>query len=308
MRLVKGDADFLETELVEKRVSALVEVPQGFGRAVASGAEGALQTTFMDDYENRVFLQSYLEGYTASLVVLTAAAGGDETRLEHLLADTREQATDVSSLPLEGDVAERIKDRHLFRVTMGFFLRIGALLTIGMASILFDDRENGTWQRVRASSVTAPSYVTGVCAAGFVAVVLMVALFFCYLALIGAGNNLLLGQMLVPSLLSGLFAVAFALVCGLLLTSRNSIYFVVISVSTISCLIGGAYFPIDTAPQLMQQLAHVSPAFWYISALEGLYAGDTTAWLSSTGVLALFSLLCFLIAGVSYASKRATVG
>ncbi|MDR2196486.1 MAG: ABC transporter permease, partial [Coriobacteriales bacterium] len=172
----------------------------------------------------------------------------------------------------------------------------------------FDDRENGTWQRVRASSVTAPSYVAGVCAAGFVAALLMVALFFCYLALIGAGESLLLAQALVPSLLFGLFAVAFALVCGLLLKSRSSISYIVIAVSTISCLMGGAFFPIDTAPQVMQQLAHVSPAFWFGTALEALYAGDMGTWLGSSGVLALFSLLCFLIAGVSFASKRSSVG
>ena len=34
MELVEGDADFLASELVDKRLSALVEIPQGFGAAV----------------------------------------------------------------------------------------------------------------------------------------------------------------------------------------------------------------------------------------------------------------------------------
>jgi ABC-2 type transport system permease protein len=185
---------------------------------------------------------------------------------------------------------------------------IGSLLAIGMANVLYEDRVNGTFQRVRASSVSAPSYVAGVCGAGFVAVLLMVVVFFAYLLFMGDGAVLSLASALVPCLLAGLFAIAFALVCGLLFKSRNAIYFTVIAASTILCLFGGAFFPIDTAPQFMQQLAHISPAFWFTAAMEGLYAGDAVAWLFATGVLALFSLLCFLIAGVNFAGKRSSVG
>jgi ABC-2 type transport system permease protein len=304
-RLVEADEHTLETELIEKRVSALIEVPAGFGQAVLTGEEGALQTTSMDDYANRVLLQSYLEGYTSSLDVLSGAAGGDEARFERLLADAWERTATVSAVPLAGDVAERVTERDVFRNTIGFFLMIGVLLSIGMANIIYDDRANGTWQRVRASSVSAPSYVAGICSAGFVAALLMVAVLFVYLALAGMDGNLLLVQTLPLCLLFGLFAIAFALVCGLLFKSRNSIYFAVVAVSTISCLLGGAFFPLDTAPQVMQQLAHISPAFWFMNALESLYAGDTTGWLVSAGILALFSLLCFLIAGVTFAGKQA---
>jgi ABC-2 type transport system permease protein len=308
MELVEGDGDFLETELVEKRVSALVRVPAGFEEAVLSGGEGALATTFMDDYLNRVLLQSYFEEYAASLAVLAAAAEGDGARFERLLADTRAQSAEVSVVPLGGDVAERVTKREMFGTVLGFFLMIGVLLTIGVANILYDDRANGTWQRVRASRVSAPSYVAGVCAAGFVAVLLMVVVFLGYLALIGEDANLSLAPVLLFCLLYGLFAVALALVCGLMFKSRNAIYFAVISFSTISCLLGGAFFPIDTAPLVMRQLAHVVPAFWFNAAREALYAGEAGAWLGAAGTLALFSLLGFLIAGVVFTGKRSTVG
>jgi ABC-2 type transport system permease protein len=305
VQLIEADEHALETELIEKRVSALVEVPEGFGQAVLTGKEGALQTTFMDDYANRMLLQSYLEGYAVSLDILSAAAGGDEARFEGLLADARERTVEVSTVPLADDVAERARDWGTFRSILGFFLMIGVLLSTGMANILYDDRANGTWQRVRASSVSAPSYVAGVCAAGFVAALLMVVLLFIYLAFSSAASNLPLAQMLPLCLLFGLFAIAFALVCGLLLKSRNAIYFAVVAFSTISSLLGGAFFPLDTAPQVMQQLAHLFPAFWFMDALESLYAGDTTGWLVSAGILALFSLLCFLIASVTFAGRQA---
>jgi ABC-2 type transport system permease protein len=308
MELVTGEADLLETELVEKRLSALVEVPAGFEQAVLANDEGALRTTFMDDYLNRVLLQSYFEEYATSLGMLAAAAGGDQSRFEQLLANARAQSVAVATTPLAGDLAERFGKREVFQTVMGFFLMIGALLTIGMANVLYDDRANGTWQRVRASSVAAPAYVAGVCGAGFVAVLAMVAVFFGYLAFMGLGEVLLLAQALALCLLFGLFAIAFALVCGTAFKSRNAIYFTVIAASTILCLIGGAFFPIDTAPQFMQQLAHISPAFWFTTALNGVYAGDVTTWLAAAGVLALFSLLCFLIAGVAFAGKRSAAG
>jgi ABC-2 type transport system permease protein len=307
MELVEGDADFLASELVDKRLSALVEIPQGFGAAVLAGSDGAIQTTFMDDYANRAFIQSYLEGYTASLALLAGAAQGDEARFEQMLAGTHEQSVAVLATPLEEDQAQRMQDWSIFIVVLGFFLMISSMIAIGMANIVYDDRQNGTWQRVRASNVNTVSYVLGVCSAGFVAALAMAAVFFGFLALIGKGAALPLGGAFLLSLLYGLFVVGFALVVGLLAKSRMAVFWLVVVVATVACLMGGAYFPVDFAPPFMQQLAHLMPPFWYIDALNKMWEGDASGWPVSALILGLFSLLCFLIAGIRFASRGSTM-
>jgi ABC-2 type transport system permease protein len=308
MTLVEGDSRFLETELIEKRISAIVEVPAGFGEAVVEGSESALLTTFMDDYANRVFLSAYLEGYTDSLTILAAAAQGDGVRLERMLADAEEQTAEVTSIPLEIEGAQAALDRETFKVVVGFFLIIATMLALGMANLLYDDRANGTYRRVKASNVHTLSYVSGICVAGFIAALLMVVVLYGFLFLIGKGATLPLAQTMPLCLLFALFIVSLALVCGLLINTRIAVFWALVIASTIFSLLGGAFFPVEFSPGFMQQLAHISPVFWFMEAFNGLLYGDMSGSLLSAAVLALFALLGFLIAAVRFASRERSVG
>jgi ABC-2 type transport system permease protein len=308
LTIVEGESRFLETELVEKRVSAIVEVPAGFGRAVLKGDESALLTTFMDDYANRVFLEAYLKGYAESLTILAAAAQGDEARFERMLSDVEAQSAEVTSVPLTVEGAQEATDREIFRVVMGFFLIVATMLALGMANLLYDDRANGTYRRVKASNVHTLSYVGGICVAGFVAALLMVLVFFGFLLVVGKGATLPLGQTLALCLLFCLFIVSLALVCGLLLNNRMAVFWALVVASTVFSLLGGAFFPVEYSPGFMQQLAHISPVFWFMEAFNGLLDGDTGGVPASVGILALFALLGFLVAGVRFASREQAVG
>jgi ABC-2 type transport system permease protein len=308
MTLVEGDSRFLETELIEKRVSAIVEVPAGFGEAVVEESESALLTTFMDDYANRVFFNAYLEGYTDSLTILAAAAQGDGARLEEMLEAADERTIEVRSVPLEIEGAQAVLDRTVFGVVVGFFLIIATMLALGMANLLYDDRVNGTYRRVKASNVHTLSYVSGICVAGFIAALLMVVVLFGFLFLIGKGATLPLAQTMILCLLFALFVVSLALVCGLLINSRIAIFWALVIASTIFSLLGGAFFPVEYSPGFMQQLAHISPVFWFMEAFNGLLDGDTSGSLLSAAVLALFALLGFLVAAVRFASRERSVG
>jgi ABC-2 type transport system permease protein len=308
MTLVEGDSRFLETELVEKRVSAIVEVPAGFGKAVVEGSESALLTTFMDDYANRVFLEAYLEGYTDSLTILAAVAQGDEARLERLLADVEEQSAEVTSVPLEIEGAQATLDREVLGVVLGFFIFVSPILALGMANLLYDDRVNGTYRRVKASNVHTLSYVSGICVAGFIAALLMVLVLFGFLLVIGKGATLPLAPTMVLCLLFALFIVSLALVFGLFINNRMAIFFSLVIAATVFSLLGGAFFPVEYSPGFMQQLAHISPVFWFTEAFNGLLDGDTSGFFLSAGILALFALLGFLVSAVRFATREHSTG
>jgi ABC-2 type transport system permease protein len=174
-----------------------------------------------------------------------------------------------------------------------------------VANLLFDDRKGGVLLRVQGSGVHAIVYVVGLSAAGFVAVLSMMLVFFGYLLFSGQGAALPLLPAFVLCLLFGLFVVAFALVCGLLAPSRQAMLWIVVATSTIFSLMGGAFFPVEYAPQFMQQLAHIVPTYWFSDALSILVHEGTGTWLVSAGVLALYIVLCVLVAGVCFATRSA---
>jgi len=137
MELVYGDLSWLESELVDKKISAIVEVPAGFEKALLSDTEGALLVTYMDDYANRAFLQSYFESYTGSVQLLAASAQQDAAKFSRLLADARTAQLPLSTVSLSEDFLSWERDWTIFILLFGFFVIFSSLITIGVAAVVF---------------------------------------------------------------------------------------------------------------------------------------------------------------------------
>jgi ABC-2 type transport system permease protein len=242
--------------------------------------------------------------YLGSVDMLAAATGGDADTFAGLLEAARAETAPVTIANLDEQRAQLTQKWTAFLAGIGFLVFISGMLIITLAMIFYEDRENHTFARVQATNVSAISYVAGICAAGFVAIILMVVLFLSYCALSGIGKVIALVPVALLCVLFVLFCVGFALICGLLLNSRNAIIWVAIVSSTFLSLLGGASFPISYAPDYLQKLAHVTPQFWIIDAIYRMHDGESDAWILSAVILALFGLLCFLIAGIRFANNR----
>jgi hypothetical protein len=92
----------------------------------------------------------------------------------------------------------------------------------------------------------------------------------------------------------------------MLLPTQGAIFTMVISVGTILSLLGGAWFPIERVPLLMQQIARFTPHFWYLEALKGFRDGVPDGWVMPACILVLFALLCYLITGLRFVIRRNT--
>ena len=102
-----------------------------------------------------------------------------------------------------------------------------------------------------------------------------------------------------------LFIIAFSLVMGLYLPSKNSILAAIVGTSTITCLLGGAYFPLDTAPEFMQNAARFTPQFWFMDVVRNLQGGLEINWEFNLLIILMFAFLCFILSGIRFASSKA---
>ena len=305
MELVRDDEATLQAQLVDKHISAIVEVPAGFQQALLADTGGALLVTYMGDYENRAFLQSYFENYTASAQLLATAAQGSPQQLDTLLFQARQDQVPLSTVALDPQQVLRQSGLDAFGLLFGFFLILGSLISVGVANVVFDDRARHTYERVQVSGVGSVPYVMGVCAAGFVAAIIMVVVFMLFCLQQGLSAYLPLLPIMLMSLLFALFLVGFALICGLFCKTRITCFWIILVTSTVCCMLGGAYFPTEYAPQILQQFAHITPHFWLVSGVRQLIADQAASWLLPSAILALFALLSFLTAGIRFASRQA---
>jgi ABC-type multidrug transport system permease subunit len=68
-------------------------------------------------------------------------------------------------------------------------------------------------------------------------------------------------------------------------------------------MLGGTWWPITFVPELLQNIGHMTPQFWFMDAVNGFVGRSQGDWQLSALILALFAVLMFLLAAVRYATR-----
>jgi len=299
-----ADSDYLDSELVDRHVAAVVEVPDGFEESLLAGSPPALDVRFLDDYANAQFVRGYLASYAESLGTLALGADGSETKLQDMLTSLHTDLVPVTTQALDPSLLVRLSHQNAFRQFMGFYVMISSLLGIASALQLLDDRQMGLYNRVKVSAVRTTSYILGTSGVGIVNAVMLIAPFFIYTSVVGLDVGVRLWQAAALCLLYSLFVVGAALLAAMYLRTKSAVIAWIISLATIMCMLGGAFFPIDTAPVLFQNLARATPQFWFMDAVLSLQNDPDSSWGLNAVAIALFALLCFILAGIRFVHRR----
>jgi ABC-type multidrug transport system permease subunit len=84
---------------------------------------------------------------------------------------------------------------------------------------------------------------------------------------------------------------------------QGGILAVIIAVTTITSMIGGAWFPVDMAPQFFQTLGQFTPQHWFFEAVNAWQTGAGGA-VGPTIVILLAAALCFVLAGIQFTANK----
>jgi ABC-2 type transport system permease protein len=323
--LESEDTDLLRRELIEKHISAIIEVPDGFeasllawndrrgtnpdaGVAEGAGAPGAdmafpANLTFLGDYENEAFVRGYLDSYMSSLAVSALAADGDAGNLGNLLAVAAAEKTAVSSVSTDPEKVRMISEQDGYRVMLGFFIYVSFVLSVGFAQLLFSDRTAGTYQRIKGGQITSLQYTAAMTAVGMATVLLVSVVPFAWFALKGYHTGVPIAVVILMSVLFSFFVVSLSLLLGISMPSFNGITTVLVGTATITSMLGGAFFPIETAPEAMRHIAQVTPQYWFYEVVSSYQDGAGRFGISAA-IIGLLALLLFILAGVRFASNE----
>lgn len=294
------DIDLLNADLVERKISAIVEIPKGFETALLGGDSTALLVSFLDDYANAAFIQAYLENYTSSVSVLALGANGDSAVLEMLLRQSNEYDIPIYTQTGSDTVIMEVTEKNALRQSLGFYLMYGFLLTTSVAQQLFDERQKGLYKRIKTSSVRSLEYTCGVCLMGVICSLFLIMPLFIYIQISGFAIGMEIWQAILLCFVYALFVIGIALVFALYLETKSAIIVGIVGLSTITCLLGGAFFPISFSPVFMQRFARITPQFWFIDAVEKLQENNGGSFGINVLIIGLFALLCYILAGVRF--------
>jgi ABC-2 type transport system permease protein len=339
------DMDYLDSELVEKRISGIISLPEGFeaallagvaggavvtgggssenagsgsgvaggssgenagsGAGVAGGSSAPAVLTFLNDYANEAFLRGYIDAYLGSLSTLAAASGDDAEAFGELLADAASGGVKVSEEAYSDSREKEQTGKDAFSAMIGFFMMFCFMMSIGVSSMLHEDRAAGTYRRIKAGKVNSVQYVASVAAVGFVLALLIEAPSLALYTLSNSDSGVPVGITALMLFAFTLFVIAFGMFVGIAASGMNGIVSVIIAVSCITSMLSGAWFPIALAPQPFQTLSYAAPQRWVFEVIASYQNGAGSVGLPLVIVL-LASLLFFMLAGIKFASNRST--
>jgi ABC-2 type transport system permease protein len=149
------------------------------------------------------------------------------------------------------------------------FLLIGMML--GLSLTLFDERDWGTLERVRAGGASLAGILIGkVLARAVVGVVQMLVLFGVGWALFDVTLGRTPAALLLPMVSMAFAGAALGLVIPSLAPAHDSVMPLGTMTSLAMAAIGGCWWPLDFEPAWMRTLAHWLPTTWTMRAYNDL--------------------------------------
>ncbi len=291
----------LSMQLIDKKISIIIEVPEEFYTNTLAGNKPEIIVTSLDDYENVVFANAYMNSYLGSIRNLAAGAGGDSAVFDRMLQEYPQNDITITRSTAAGIDTTELRHKSGFIIAIGFFLMFVFIISYVIANLLDDDRISGVFRRIQLTPVKPAHYLVGSGIFGAVLCGLEIALFILYIQM----NELKIGVsvwvvILLMSLFS-VFTICLSMAVALATKSKEAILAAIIGFSTVGCILGGAYFPIDMAPKTLQNIARIMPQYWFMDALRRLQEDSHAVIYPNIIILCLFILLAFLTGAVAFA-------
>lgn len=295
--------DFQADMLIDRKISAIIEVPQGFYDSAAAGEITPLTITTLDDYENAAFIEVYAESYMRSAEVLSSAAKGNgDTFLKMLSSDVSGASVSAVEFSAEKDSSDKV--RGAFSLVEGFMMMIMMGVLFFISSMILSDRQTGVYSRTVCSLIKPLEYVVGMGLFGVICCSAMSLIVTLYVFGTSDSIGIPLWTVIVVNELFVLFSVGTAIMFALLVNGRQTLMGLDIGYTTLGCMLGGAWFPIADGLGAVGHIAKFLPQYWVMDLVRNMPDNPDFNVLTNIFILALFAVLAYLISAIIFTRKN----
>lgn len=298
MNIIEDDQEKFNDKLINRDVSAIIEIPQNFEKNTIDGKDVKIKSTTLDDYENGAYISVYIEGFMRSVNIASSAAKGDAELFSKIMssdaADTR--------LTEENAVTSDREDEYVsagFKFSEGFMIMLVTAIGIFITLAVMEDRQYGTYSRMAISSVTGIQYIVGTLGASVLISLISLIILPLYLLVTGAQLNAGYPLIFAAVIIYSLFNSALSIMLAQLISSKQALATLSGCITSIGALLGGAWFPIDETAGMLKYLSYITPQYWYV----GFMSGEAEQPMINICVLILYTLLIMLASAALFGRK-----
>lgn len=299
MNLIEDNPETFSDKLINRDVSAIIEIPESFEERMLAGENVKIKATTLDDYENGAYTVVYISGFMESAYAAAQAADGNKELFENILSSDSYETV----LSVENAVVSDREDEYVaagFSFAGGFMLMLVTAAGIFVTLAVMDDRQYGTYSRMSISSVTGTQYIVGTLGASVIVSLLTLLPLPLFLIFTNAPMGVNTWLLLIVILLYSLFNSALSIMLAQLINSKQALATLSGCITSIGCLLGGAWFPIEESAGALRYLSYITPQYWYINCISG----NADEPLVNVCIIGLYAVLIMLASAALFNRKR----
>ncbi|MBT1673741.1 MULTISPECIES: ABC transporter permease [Curtobacterium] len=293
--VVIEDPATVTADLDDARYDIAIDFPAGYTQDVIDGNSPVLEVVDRGDNNQTDSLKVEFSSHFASVNALGVAADGDQDAFFEAFGDYVDEKFTADYLNFDGGSTEEAS-RTI--VTLGYLSFGITLMMSSVGLLLLTDRLRGVFDRAQLTPLTKPSYFGQYFLSMLVIAVAQLALVMVVLPImapVSYGTTLAqTGGVVLAALSFTLFIVAKSFLIHRL--AKNQLVAATVSsvIDLPMLMLGGALWPRDVVPELLQQIGQFSPVWWFLDAAEhALRGADAGAY--AVPVLGLLGLAVLLI-------------
>lgn len=282
--------------------NGFVYIPSDFSEAIINGNADNIITIFTTGTDDRLnVLKSNIDMILLRFNAYSKVAKGDKEVFKELMERAELGKTVGESVSIsEGEKILDTNGKNKI-YDFGYFVAIMSIALIFsgnfVSDILIEEKNNRVLKRIAITKSSMLNYgiVKAVASLGVLIiqttmVVIGIKLF------VSVDLGMGLGEIAILIFGLGLIFNALRLALGTIFESVSTANYLAFFIVTISSLMSGLYFPIDTVPKWMQNISLLMPQRWIVNTAEQILIG-TSGWAILFGVIVMAFVSIFMSIG-----------
>lgn len=295
----------------DDRAGTLIYIKKEFEESVLKGDYAdAIQIYEVSEDERWELFEMELKDTLSQIHHLTENASGNSSQVIAVLNSIEEEIPEKEVINLSGKEEISLTDEQInHKSRIGYAL---AIITLGflfcgvcVAYTVIEEQNNKVYTRIMLSKVSRQEYLSSkFIVVLLISVVQTLLLGICMFAIkdMDFGINKLSFLILIFCL--GLIFSSVSLILGVLLGDVMSANYAVFTVWSISALLSGLYFSLDSASPVLKTISFLMPQRWFMKAAEILLAGDKGAFSMVIYITAAYLIVIISVGAVGLQIKR----
>ncbi len=274
-----------EKDAMNDRMGTILYVKPDFDENVMKGNwEEAFLFYQVSEDERWELWEDSFSGELSSIYQVAQGTGGTKEQILTILQGIQENLPQQEIISLEGkDSVTLSAEQSSKRGLAGYAY---AIITLGflfcgvcIAYTVIEERENKVYTRIMLSKVGRYEYLMSkLVMSVLISVLQTMVMALCMFVAGDTDFGISKSDFLLFIFLLGLMFSLLSMCAGILIGDVMGANYAVFAVWSISALLAGLYFPIDTASGAIKAISYLMPQRWFLKGTEMLMVGDKSAY------------------------------